>query len=100
MVRVLAVCGNGQGSSMVLKMKMGGFLKKNNIDHELISCAFGEYKSMMGSADIIVASTHLADDITVPAGKHVVGVKNLLSEADFGPKLMEVIQQNFASDVR
>ena len=55
---------------------------------------------MMGSADIIVASTHLADDITVPAGKHVVGVKNLLSEADFGPKLMDVIKEHFASDVR
>jgi len=100
MVRVLAVCGNGQGSSMVLKMKMGGFLKKNNIDHELNSCAFGEYKSMMGSADIIVASTHLASDITVPEGKHVVGVKNLLSEQDFGPKLMEVIQQHFPGGIR
>lgn len=100
MVRVLAVCGNGQGSSMVLKMKMGGFLKKNSIDHELNSCAFGEYKSMMGSADIIVASTHLAEDIVVPAGKHVIGVKNLLSENDFGPKLMEVIQQHFAADLR
>lgn len=99
MVRVLAVCGNGQGSSMVLKMKMGGFLKKQKINHELNSCAFGEYKSMMGSADILVASTHLADDITVPEGKHVVGVKNLLSEKDFGPKLMEVIEEHFAADI-
>lgn len=95
MVRVLAVCGNGQGSSMILKLKMGGFLDQNQVAHELNSCAFGEYQSMLGTADILVASTHLAEDINVPAGKHVVAVTNLLSEQDFGPKLMAVIDEHF-----
>lgn len=27
-VRILAVCGNGQGSSMIMKMKVDQFLRK------------------------------------------------------------------------
>ena len=44
-VRILAVCGNGQGSSMIMKMKVDQFLTQSNIDHTVNSCAVGEYKS-------------------------------------------------------
>lgn len=43
-VRILAVCGNGQGSSMIMKMKVDQFLTQSNIDHTVNSCAVGEYK--------------------------------------------------------
>ena len=29
-VRILAVCGNGQGSSMIMKMKVDQFLTQSN----------------------------------------------------------------------
>ena len=38
-VRILAVCGNGQGSSMIMKMKVDQFLTQSNIDHTVNSCA-------------------------------------------------------------
>ena len=66
-VRILAVCGNGQGSSMIMKMKVDQFLTQSNIDHTVNSCAVGEYKSELSGADIIIASTHIAGEITVPA---------------------------------
>lgn len=56
-VRILAVCGNGQGSSMIMKMKVDQFLTQSNIDHTVNSCAVGEYKSELSGADIIIAST-------------------------------------------
>jgi galactitol-specific phosphotransferase system IIB component len=59
-VRILAVCGNGQGSSMIMKMKVDQFLTQSNIDHTVNSCAVGEYKSELNGADIIIASTHIA----------------------------------------
>lgn len=89
-VRILAVCGNGQGSSMIMKMKVDQFLTQSNIDHTVNSCAVGEYKSELSGADIIIASTHIAGEITVTGNKYVVGVRNMLSPADFGPKLLEV----------
>ncbi|EOS0069167.1 hypothetical protein FA011_RS03595 [Escherichia coli] len=67
-VRILAVCGNGQGSSMIMKMKVDQFLTQSNIDHTVNSCA--------------------------------VGVRNMLSPADFGPKLLEVIKAHFPQDVK
>lgn len=99
-VRILAVCGCGQGSSMIMKMKVDQFLTQQGVDHTVNSCAVGEYKSELSGADIIVASTHVADEIIVSGNKHVVGVRNMLSAADFGPKLMEVIAAHFPKDLK
>ncbi len=99
-VRILAVCGCGQGSSMIMKMKVDQFLTQQNIDHSVNSCAVGEYKSELNGADIIIASTHVADEITVTGNKYVVGVRNMLSAADFGPKLMDVITAHFPKDIK
>lgn len=99
-VRIIAVCGCGQGSSMIMKMKVDQFLTQQNIDHSVNSCAVGEYKSELSGADIIIASTHVADEITVTGNKYVVGVRNMLSAADFGPKLMDVIKEHFPKDIK
>lgn len=99
-VRILAVCGCGQGSSMIMKMKVDQFLTQQNIDHSVNSCAVGEYKSELSGADIIIASTHVADEIMVTGNKYVVGVRNMLSAADFGPKLMDVITAHFPKDIK
>lgn len=99
-VRILAVCGCGQGSSMIMKMKVDQFLTQQNIDHSVNSCAVGEYKSELSGADIIIASTDVADEITVTGNKYVVGVRNMLSAADFGPKLMDVITAHFPKDIK
>lgn len=99
-VRILAVCGCGQGSSMIMKMKVDQFLTQQNIDHSVNSCAVGEYKSELSGADIIIASTHVADEITVTGNKYVVGIRNMLSAADFGPKLMDVIKEHFPKDIK
>lgn len=84
-VRILAVCGNGQGSSMIMKMKVDQFLTQSNIDHTVNSCAVGEYKSELNGADIIIASTHIAGEISVSGNKYVVGVRNMLASG-FWPK--------------
>lgn len=99
-VRILAVCGCGQGSSMIMKMKVGQFLTQQGVNHTVNSCAVGEYKAELSGADIIIASTHVADEITVSGNKYVVGVRNMLSAADFGPKLMAVIEAHFPQDAK
>ncbi|EFZ3703289.1 PTS ascorbate transporter subunit IIB [Shigella flexneri] len=75
-------------------------ITQSNIDHTVNSCAVGEYKSELSGADIIIASTHIAGEITVTGNKYVVGVRNMLSPADFGPKLLEVIKAHFPQDVK
>jgi ascorbate PTS system EIIB component len=94
-VRILSVCGCGQGSSMIMKLKMGQFLRQQGIEHSLQSCAVSDYKAELAQFDIVVTSQHLAGEIRLPPGKYLVAVRNMLSAEDFGPKLLEIIDQHF-----
>ncbi|OOH90920.1 PTS ascorbate-specific subunit IIBC [Pasteurellaceae bacterium 15-036681] len=95
-VRILAVCGSGQGSSMMMKMKIKGYLDKRGIPNVMDSCAVTDYKGKLNEIDIIVSSQHLANEIEVPEGKSVLGVKNMLNPNSFGDELVELINKHNA----
>ncbi|KMK51588.1 PTS ascorbate-specific subunit IIBC [[Actinobacillus] muris] len=92
-IRILAVCGSGQGSSMMMKMKIKGYLDKRGIPNVMDSCAVTDYKGKLDSVDIIVSSRHLADEIQVGEGKYVLGVQNMLNPNSFGDELVALIDQ-------
>ncbi|WED24136.1 PTS ascorbate-specific subunit IIBC [Vibrio sp. JC009] len=96
-VSILAVCGNGQGSSMMMKMKIGKYLEKKGIPHVMDSCAVSDYKSKLANTDIIVSSKHLSSEMEVGEGKYILGVQNMLNPNSFGDELVELIEQNFAA---
>lgn len=96
-VSILAVCGNGQGSSMMMKMKIGKYLEKKGIPHVMDSCAVSDYKSKLASTDIIVSSKHLSAEMEVGEGKFVLGVQNMLNPNSFGDELIDLIDKNFAA---
>ncbi|MFI3256229.1 MAG: PTS ascorbate-specific subunit IIBC [Psittacicella sp.] len=93
-IRILTVCGNGQGSSMIMRMKIADYLNKKGIPNTTDSCAVSEYKSHLGSTDIIVSSTHLANDIEVSDGVDKLGVKNMLNPNTFGAELLALIEKH------
>ncbi|QLB21322.1 PTS ascorbate-specific subunit IIBC [Vespertiliibacter pulmonis] len=93
-IRILAVCGSGQGSSMMMKMKIKGYLDKRGIPNVMDSCAVTDYKGKLNEVDIIVSSRHLADEITVGEGKSVLGVQNMLNPNSFGDELIELIKKH------
>ncbi len=96
-IRILAVCGNGQGSSMMMKMKIGKYLEKKGIPHVMDSCAVSDYKSKLASTDIIVSSKHLAGEMDAGEGKFVLGVQNMLNPNSFGDELLGLINKNLAN---
>ncbi|VEH66445.1 PTS system ascorbate-specific transporter subunit IICB [Rodentibacter pneumotropicus] len=93
-VRILAVCGSGQGSSMMMKMKIKGYLDKRGIPNIMDSCAVTDYKGKLDSTDIIVSSKHLSGEIQVGEGKFVLGVQNMLNPNSFGDELIELINNS------
>lgn len=95
-VRILAVCGNGQGSSMMMKIKIGKFLEQRGVPHIMDSCAVADYKSKLPTTDIIVSSKHLAGEMSPGDGKFVLGVQNMLNPHSFGDELLGLIRKNFA----
>ncbi|MBL0666857.1 PTS ascorbate-specific subunit IIBC [Aeromonas jandaei] len=96
-VRILAVCGNGQGSSMMMKMKIGKFLEQRGVPHVMDSCAVADYKTKLQTTDIIVSSKHLAGEMSPGEGKFVLGVQNMLNPNSFGDELLGIIKNNFAN---
>ncbi|UZX83146.1 PTS ascorbate-specific subunit IIBC [Yersinia ruckeri] len=92
-VRILAVCGNGQGSSMMMKMKIGSYLEKKGIPHHMDSCAVSDYKAKLTATDIIVSSKHLSSEMEVTEGKFILGVQNMLNPQSFGDELLNLIEQ-------
>ncbi|KAA8996141.1 PTS ascorbate-specific subunit IIBC [Affinibrenneria salicis] len=94
-VRILAVCGNGQGSSMMMKMKIGKYLEQQGVPHVMDSCAVADYKSKLSTTDIIVSSRHLAGEMQPGEGKFVLGVQNMLNPNSFGDELLGLIKQHF-----
>lgn len=92
-VRILAVCGSGQGSSMMMKMKIKSYLDKKGIENVMDSCAVTDYKSKLSQTDIIVCSKHLIHEIQVGENQYALGVQNMLNPATFGNELIERINQ-------
>ncbi len=95
-IRILAVCGNGQGSSMMMKMKIGKYLEQKGIPAVMDSCAVSDYKSKLQNTDIIVSSKHLSGEMDPGDGKFVLGVQNMLNPNSFGDELLGLIKNNFA----
>ncbi len=94
-VSILAVCGNGQGSSMMMKMKIGKYLEQKGIPHVMDSCAVSDYKSKLATTDIIVSSKHLSAEMEPGEGKFVLGVQNMLNPNSFGNELLDIIYNHF-----
>ena len=51
MMKILAVCGSGMGTSMIMKMKVAQVLKKLDVDADVNSCSLGEAKSGLANAE-------------------------------------------------
>ncbi|TCV62602.1 PTS system ascorbate-specific IIC component (L-Asc family) [Vibrio crassostreae] len=95
-VRVLVCCGLGQGSSMMCSKKIKEYLDKKGIPSSTFNSAITDYKSHLGSFDIIVTSVALAAKITgLPEGKQQLAVKNMIMVKTFGDELVSIIENNF-----
>jgi PTS system ascorbate-specific IIB component len=94
-MKILAICGNGMGTSLVIKMKVKKFLEANNISAQVESCALSEAAGYLAQGiDIALCSQQLTSGITPPKRTHLVGLKNLMDENEFGPAIMKIISEN------
>ena len=90
MLKIVAVCGNGMGTSMIIKMKLQAILKKLNVEASVDAVSVGEASGVAAFADIIVCSTHLADKIPQTKAK-IASVINLMDESEIEQALKKVL---------
>ena len=92
MLKVLAACGNGMGTSQIIKMKIDKVFKKLGVAVAIDHMSVGEGKSQASNYDIVFCSASLVDNFKVKGKTKVVGLINLLSEAEIETKIKEVLQ--------
>lgn len=100
MIKVLAICGNGMGTSLVIKMKVKKFLDAQGINAKMESCSLGEATGFLSQGiDIALCSQNLVKNIRAPERTHLIGLKNLMNDKEFGPLLMDVIKEHYPSEM-
>ncbi|WP_302297248.1 PTS sugar transporter subunit IIB [Mitsuokella multacida] len=86
MLKVIAACGSGMGSSQLIKMKLQKVFKKLGIAADIYHTNVGDAKSQANNYDVVFCSESLIGQFTGTKAT-VIGLKNLLSEAEMTEKI-------------
>lgn len=89
-LKVVAACGNGMGSSQIIKMKIEKVFKKLGISASIDHMSVGEARTMASNFDVVFCSTSLTGQFTIRNNRtKVIGLINLLSESEIEAKIIE-----------
>ncbi|MCY0867660.1 MAG: PTS sugar transporter subunit IIB [Desulfurococcus sp.] len=87
-LKVLTVCGVGQGSSLIMRMFVEDVLRELKIPAKVEHSELVSAKS--SDADVIVASVLHVSELK-GSGKIVVGLKNLVDKKEIREKLLQAL---------
>ena len=88
MISILTVCGNGIGSSLMLKMKIEEICAENNIEAQVESIDFTAAQGR--KADLIVTVKALAEQVE---DKDVAIVRSYINKKKIKEDILERLQQ-------
>ena len=78
------------GSSQIIKMKIAKVFKKLGIEASIDHMSVGEAKSAASGYDVVFCGASLVNNFSVKNNRtKVVGLVNLLSEAEIEAKIIE-----------
>ena len=88
MKKIVAVCGMGIGTSVLLKMNIEKILRELDIDADVEAADIGVARGAARTADLVLTSDELAEELgDVPA--KVVVIKNFTNLAEIRTALEE-----------
>jgi PTS system ascorbate-specific IIB component len=88
--KIIAVCGFGVGSSLMLKMKVDEMLKKNGITVSAETSDVGSASSV--PCDVIFTSKELAPKLAEKVKVPVIAISNFLDTKEIEEKGLAVVQ--------
>lgn len=87
MLKVLATCGNGMGSSMIMELRVKKVFDANGISYDISHCSLGEALSIANGYDIIFCPMSFRTSFTsLKEGVKLIPLANVLSEAEITEK--------------
>jgi PTS system ascorbate-specific IIB component len=91
-VKILAVCGMGLGSALLLRMQAEKALKRLGLDADLEVTDIGTARAMAPTADLILTSQELAEALG-PVKPRVVVITNFIDLNEMVEKLGAAIAE-------
>lgn len=92
MIKILAACANGAGSSLMMKMAVDKAMKQLGIPvAEIHHCALAEGVSSAGQYDLVFCAQNFIDmyESAIKRGVKVIGLRNVLSDKEVIQKMNE-----------
>lgn len=99
MLNLLCVCGNGMGTSTILKINVKKICDRNGIDAVVESCAFGEAMTYLMSTDLVLTSPEWSQMLP-PSGAKIVEVKNLIDVSTVEKSLVDAVKTYFPRELK
>ena len=95
MVKIMAVCGAGLGSSFVAQMSIEKVMKKLGVDAKVSHTDVASIGGYANSVDLIVAASTYEKQTKgkIPADKPVVFLKNLVDTNEIESKVTPVLKE-------
>jgi PTS system ascorbate-specific IIB component len=92
MLKVLAACGNGMGSSQIIKMRIEQVLKETGLKFHCDHASVGQAKGDAKSYDLVLVPIQLTKEFAnVPETTKIVGLVNLLSAQEIKEKVTKAL---------
>lgn len=88
---VLAVCGFGVGSSMILKMKLDDIIKASGLDAEVLTADVGTASAT--PCDVIFTSGELEDTLKEKTHVPIVAVHNFVNRKEIEEKGLPILKK-------
>ena len=92
MLKIITVCGNGIGSSLMLKMKIDEICAENIIQADVESIDFNAAQGKQ--ADLIVTVKELASEFE---GREVAVVRSYINKKKIADDILEVLKAKAAN---
>ena len=89
MIKAIAACGNGMGSSLIIKMKIQEAFKELGIQASVDHMSVGEAKAACNGYDVVFVSTALESNFSAAKKTTIIGLRNLLSKDEIMSKIKE-----------
>jgi len=90
-INALAACGNGMGSSQMIKMKIAKVYKKLGIDASIDHMSVGEAKNASSKYDMVFISETFTSQFKSSDKTKIVGLRNVLSEKEIESKIRDAL---------
>lgn len=100
MLRILCVCGNGMGTSTILKINIKSICKELGVDCSVESCSAGEASTFAMQTDLLITSPEWARMIRVPDHVVVKTALNLIDTKGIKEIIKTACEESFPNELK